>query len=123
MKQNDILIIDDEQKFADMLAKRLFLRGFSAKVCYDGRTGIETFFENDFKIVLLDLRLPDMNGEDVLMHIMEKGPVTPVIIITGHGSENDRISCMGKGAFAFMQKPIQIDGLTDLLKTIQTKSI
>jgi DNA-binding response OmpR family regulator len=62
----DILIVDDEQRYADMLARRLGLRGLTCKVCYDGQTAIDAVAQEHFPLVILDLRLPDLYGTEVL---------------------------------------------------------
>ena len=66
MKHYDLLIVDDEQRYADMLARRLGLRRLNCKVCYDGRTAIEIIEGEPFPVVILDLRLPDIYGTEVL---------------------------------------------------------
>jgi CheY-like chemotaxis protein len=104
MKHFDILIVDDEQRYADMLAKRLGLRSLTCKVCYDGQTAIDIVEEESFSVVILDLRLPDLYGTEVLTRIKQCRPETAVIILTGHGTEKDREQCMApRGAFLYEQ--------------------
>jgi DNA-binding NtrC family response regulator len=119
MKHFDILIVDDERRYADMLARRLALRGLTCKVCYDGQTAIDVVAQEHFPMVLLDLRLPDMYGTDVLMQIKACRPETAVIILTGHGTEKDREQCMARGAHSFMNKPVDIDRLVDIMAGIK----
>ena len=111
MKRFDILIVDDEHRYADMLARRLELRGLTCAVRYDGQTALETVAEIPFAVVILDLRLPDLYGTDVLKQIKRCRPETTVIILTGHGTDSDRQACMALGAHAFMNKPLDIDQL------------
>ena len=122
MKQIDVLIVDDEQRYADMLAKRLALRGFSCKVRYNGQTGIDTVSQERFAVVLLDLRLPDLYGTDVLKQIKKHRPETVVIILTGHGTEKDRGTCMALGADAFMNKPLDINRLESIISPIKASA-
>lgn len=122
MKHSDVLIVDDEQRFADMLAKRLSLRGIACDVCYRGRDALELLKQREFGLVLLDLHLPDIYGIDVLAGIMQIRPRTPVVVITGHGSENDRERCAQLGTRAFMHKPVGIDELVDIWDRIREKS-
>jgi DNA-binding response OmpR family regulator len=68
MKHFDILIVDDEQRYADMLARRLGFAGLTCKVCYDGQTAIDVVAQEHFPMVILDLRLPDLYGTEVLVH-------------------------------------------------------
>lgn len=119
MKRFDILIVDDEQRYADMLARRLRLRGLTCKVCYDGQAAIDTTAQEHFPLIILDLRLPDLYGTEVLMHIKQSRPETAVVILTGHGTEADRAECMARGAHAFMNKPLDIDRLVAIMAQIK----
>ena len=122
MKHLDILIVDDEQRYADMLAKRLGLRSLTCKVCYDGRTAMDIVAEETFSVVILDLRLPDLYGTEVLTRIKQCRPETAVIILTGHGTEKDRKQCLAQGAHEFMNKPLDIDRLVATMARIKEKS-
>ena len=120
MKHIDILIIDDEKKFAAMLAKRIELRGYDSEVCYDGRAALRWIKKhgNCVTLILLDLQLPDLYGTQVLTMIKEINPAIPVIILTGHGTEQDRQQCERLGAYKFIHKPINIDELMTILEHI-----
>jgi len=118
MKQYHLLIVDDEQRFADMLAKRLRLRGCHCDVCYNGQQALDLVTLKDFFLILLDLHLPDIYGVEVLKRIKEISEMPPVIILTGHGTEEDRRACMQQGAYAFMHKPLGIDELMAILTQI-----
>lgn len=111
LKHFDLLIVDDEQRYADMLARRLRLRGLTCTVRYDGTTALDAVTETHFPAVILDLRLPDLYGVEVLKRIKACRPETSVIILTGHGTDKDRKRCMSLGADAFMNKPLDIDRL------------
>ncbi len=121
MKQIDILIIDDEKKFAVMLAKRIELRGCTSRVCYDGRSALQWIKENrdPLDLILLDLQLPDLYGTKVLTEIKKIDPSIPVVILTGHGTEQDRKECEKLGAYMFMHKPPQIDEIITIIKQIK----
>ena len=115
MKRYSLLIVDDERRFADMLAKRLNLRGCSCEVCYSGREALDILKRKNFSLVILDLHLPDLYGSEVLSRIKKINPQTPVIILTAHGTQKDRQECLQKGAFAFMHKPLVIEKLMAIL--------
>jgi len=123
MKQYNLLIVDDEQRFADMLAKRLNLRGCHCDVCYNGQQALDLVTLKDFFLILLDLHLPDIYGTEVLAGIKAISAQTPVIILTGHGTEEDRRTCMQQGAYAFWHKPLVIDGLMATLAQIGEMSL
>lgn len=118
MKRFRLLIVDDERRFADMLAKRLSLRGCSCEVSYNGQGALNMLKRKKFSLVLLDLHLPDLYGSEVLSRIKRNHIQTPVIILTGHGTQKDREECMQKGAYAFMQKPLVIEKLMAILAQI-----
>ena len=122
MKHYDLLIVDDEQRYADMLAKRLSLRRLICKVCYNGRTAIDIVREETFPVVILDLQLPDLYGTEVLTRIKQCRPETAVIILTGHGTDKDREQCIARGAHAFMNKPLDIDRLVAMMARINERS-
>jgi DNA-binding NtrC family response regulator len=122
MKQYNLLIVDDEQRFADMLARRLNLRGCNCEVCYSGREALNILKQKKMHLILLDLYLPDIYGTEVLTRIRKNDERTPVIIVTGHGTEKDRRECMQRGAYAFMHKPVGIDELMTILAEIGEKS-
>lgn len=122
MKHFDMLIVDDEQRYADMLARRLGLRGYVCAVCYDGTSAIAHMENAPVQLVVLDLRLPDMYGTDVLIHIKQQRPDSIVVILTGHGTEKDRERCMAAGAHAFLNKPVDIDRLVAIMNRIREDS-
>jgi DNA-binding response OmpR family regulator len=123
MKHFDILIVDDERRYADMLARRLMLRGLSCDVRYDGQTALDTLSKVAVPAVILDLRLPDLYGTEVLKAIKKRWPETTVIILTGHGTEKDRQACMALGAHAFMNKPLDIERLLAIMVGIKARSV
>ena len=118
MKLYNLLIVDDEQRFADMLARRLKLRGCNCEVCYSGRDALDILELKNFHLILLDLHLPDIYGTEVLTRVRNRDEKTPVIVVTGHGTEKDRRECMQQGAYAFMHKPVGIDELMTILAEI-----
>ena len=122
MKQYHLLIVDDEKRYADMLAKRLDLRGCNCKVCYSGQEALNILKQQNFFLILLDLRLPDIYGVEVLSRIKKIGEKTPVVILTAHGTEKDQQECMQLGAYAFMHKPLEIEKLMPILAQISEES-
>lgn len=121
MQHTDVLIIDDEKKFAAMLARRIKLRGCHSETCYDGRTALEWIEKHKILVtlILLDLQLPDLYGTKVLTRIKKINPEIPVIILTGHGTQQDQEKCERLGAYKFMHKPLDIDELMAILEQIR----
>nr|WP_320012298.1 response regulator [uncultured Desulfobulbus sp.] len=116
MIQSKILIIDDEVEFASTLRQRLALRDIDVNDAHSGTEGLEQLAAAPPDIVLLDLKMPDMSGLDILGLIKEKYPQTEVIMLTGHGSVAAGIEAMEKGAFDYIMKPVD---LRDLLIKIE----
>lgn len=116
-QQMAVLMVDDEKRFVDNLAKRISLRGFSPVVVYNGLSALEALDTNPFDQMVLDLRLPDIDGLQVLQQVREKHPQTRVIILTGSGTGEDFQRCRELGAFAFLFKPVNLDALIRLLST------
>ena len=106
-----ILVVDDEKKIADVLAQRLVLRGYDATPVYDGRTALSLLRKDSFDSMILDLRLPDIDGIDVLRKAMEAFPKLRVVILSGHGNEQDFEACLEHGAMACFNKPGKISEL------------
>ena len=117
-----LLIVDDEKRFADMLTKRLSLRGCHCDVCYSGQQALNLIRKKNFFLILLDLQLPDIYGIEVLKQIKKISVMTPVVILTAHGTEEDRRTCMQQGAYAFWHKPLVIDELMAILVRIEEMS-
>lgn len=111
-----VLLVDDESQFVEALAERLQLRGFEALVANDGPAALDLLEKDLVGLVVLDLRMPEMDGLEVLRRIKERWPKTQVIIATGHGDEEDRRKCLELGAFAFLSKPVNIKELSRLLR-------
>lgn len=119
MKQYTLLIVDDEKRYANMLSRRLALRGCICEVCYSGTQALEILKRKQFFLTLLDLRLPDIYGLEVLKRIKAFCTTMPVIILTAHGTEKDRTECMRQGAYAFIHKPLGIEMLMTILGQIK----
>ncbi|MBI4775571.1 MAG: response regulator [Deltaproteobacteria bacterium] len=110
-----ILVVDDEKKIADALAERLRLRSFEAEPVYDGTSALSSLRTDSFDGVILDLRLPDIDGIDILRQTKAAKPEIRVVILSGHGNEQDFKTCLGLGAVACFQKPANIQKLIEAL--------
>jgi DNA-binding NtrC family response regulator len=111
-----ILLVDDEREFVQTLSERLLMRDLGSAVAFDGESALEVVREDEPEVMILDLRMPGIDGVEVLRRVKTERPEIEVIILTGHGSEADRETCMGLGAFAYLQKPVDIDELSATIK-------
>ena len=116
-----LLLVDDEREFVQTLSERLLIRDMGSAVAYDGESALDMVNEDEPEVMILDLKMPGIDGIEVLRQVKEKRPEIEVIILTGHGSENDRKTCMELGAFAYLQKPVDIELLSETLKKAKEK--
>lgn len=121
MADTKLLVIDDEVEFAATLCQRLNLRGFTSRDAHSGIEGLASFAELEPDVVLLDLKMPDMSGLDVLAQIKEQNPLVEVIILTGHGSVHAGIKAMEKGAYDYIMKPVDLKELLKMINAAITK--
>ncbi|WP_304025279.1 MULTISPECIES: response regulator [Desulfovibrio] len=110
-----ILLVDDEKKFVDTLAERLAMRGFSARVAYDGPQALKAV-EEPTDVIVLDLRMPGMDGFEVLRSVKKSNPQVQVIILTGHGGDAEEQTAYRMGAYNFLKKPMDIDELLNSIR-------
>ena len=106
-----ILIIDDEPKIGQMISDILRDEGYEPIIALDAERGLESTRKNDFGLVLLDLKLPDKDGLDVLKEISALKPNLPVVIISAHGNIKTAVQTTKMGAFDFIEKPLDMDRL------------
>jgi response regulator RpfG family c-di-GMP phosphodiesterase len=108
-----ILTVDDDEFVREILAAYLEDSGFSVLQAENGRTGLETFRQKKPDLVMLDLRMPEMDGLEVLSHIIEESPDTPVILVSGMGTIGDAIKALKLGAWDYIAKPIHDMGVLE----------
>lgn len=111
-----LLIIDDEKNIRDGLAANFELEDYNVKTAASGEEGIELISKGDIDLVITDLRMPGISGEEVLKHVATVTPGIPVIILTGHGSIDAAVDAMRHGAYDFLTKPLNLDQLGLIVK-------
>ncbi|MBI4595268.1 MAG: sigma-54-dependent Fis family transcriptional regulator [Candidatus Tectomicrobia bacterium] len=104
-----VLIVDDEETFRTVLAKELTVSGFKVTACSNGEEACQAAVKEEFDVVLLDLKMPGMDGIEVLRHIKDVSPLTEVIILTGHGTIDNAINSMKLGAYDYLSKPCKLN--------------
>lgn len=113
MKKPSILLVDDEVAFANNLLKLMSKRGYDVVVVYNGADAVNMVGEKEFDVIILDMKMPGMDGIATLKEIRKKAPLVEVVILTGHGSVESGIEGMQLGAFDFLMKPVSIDDLQE----------
>lgn len=116
MKRAKVLIVDDEVAFADNIAKLISKRGYEVTAVYNGQSAVEALDEFDFDVVILDLKMPGLDGLSALKLIKGKRPGVEVIILTGHGSMESGIDGIQLGAFDFIMKPVRFEDLQEKIR-------
>ena len=116
-----ILVIDDEKIIRERLTSLLELDDYETFTAENGRKGLEVFDQEKPEIALVDIKMPGMDGIEVLRKIKEKSAETEVIIITGHGGVDTAIEALKEGAFSYIQKPVEYDELEIDVKRVLEK--
>lgn len=111
-----LLIVDDEVKFLDSIAKRLEMRGLEVTKASNGQQAVEAARKQKFDLALLDLKMPGMDGKQVLEILKKEHKYIEVIILTGHGSLESAVECTKLGAYGYLPKPYELENLLEILK-------
>ena len=104
-----VLIVDDEVGFADILAKRLSKRNMAVTPAYSGTEAIQLLRKHDFDVAVLDLKMEEMDGIEVLKIFKKMDPNIEVIMLTGHGSEQAAREGIEYGAHDYLIKPCELE--------------
>ncbi|MFP4564382.1 MAG: sigma-54-dependent transcriptional regulator [Spirochaetia bacterium] len=115
MKFN-LLIVDDEKNIREGLGKALEMEGYNVFLAENGREALETIQKNDMDLVIADLKMPELSGEELLKRVSSSYPTLPVIILTGHGTIESAVDAMRNGAYDFLTKPVNLDRLSILVE-------
>jgi DNA-binding NtrC family response regulator len=117
-----ILVIDDEKAIRNTLKEVLEYEKHEVDLAEDGPAGIDLFSNNTYDIVLCDIKMQKMDGIEVLQKIMEISTVTPVVMISGHGNIDTAVEAIKKGAFDFLEKPLDLNRLLITIRNSIDKS-
>lgn len=106
-----LLLVDDEEAYVRILAKRLTRRNFEVTTAFSGVQGIQAARKEDFDVAVLDLKMEDVDGIEVLKVFKRMAPAMEVIMLTGHGSEQAAREGIQFGAFDYLTKPCELEDL------------
>lgn len=123
MKQIKVLLVDDEESFVKTLSERLQMRDLNNKVAFDGEQAVTLAHGEEPDVMVLDLKMPGIDGVEVLRRVKQRYPHLQVIILTGHGTDRDEEEVRRLGAFDYVQKPIPIDDLVVRIKDAYRKKL
>ena len=111
-----ILIIDDEKNIREGLGAAFEMEGYEVRLAANGKEGLDCIAKGDIDLVITDLRMDGISGEEVLRRVTTETPGIPVIVLTGHGSIDAAVDAMRNGAYDFLTKPLNLDRLSMLVK-------
>lgn len=115
-RRRKILVVDDNVAFVDLVRRFLQAENYQISTAFDGQTAIKKALSEVPELILLDLKLPDLSGEEVLEVIRKDNKDIPVIVITGYGGEQVAVEMMRKGAIDFFSKPVEYEVLSKAVK-------
>ena len=113
-----ILVVEDEARIAEFIARGLREQGFTVEVATDGRAGLDAALVEDIGLVILDLNLPLLSGEEVLRRLRTRRPQVPVIVLSAKDGIDDRVSNLNAGADDYLPKPFSF---AELLARVQAR--
>jgi two-component system response regulator CpxR len=116
-----VLFVDDEREFVETVSHRLVSRDVGTYGVYSGDEALQLIQEDKPEVMVLDLKMPGMHGIEVLRRTKELAPEIEVIILTGHGTIKDENECMALGAFAYLNKPVDIQKLSSTIQAAHEK--
>ncbi len=111
-----VLLVDDEKGYINVLSNRLSKRSIDATKAFSGTQAIQILRKNDFDVVVLDLKMEDMDGIEVLKIMKKMAPEVPVIFLTGHGSQEAAREGIASGTFDYLTKPCELSQLIEKIK-------
>ena len=116
MKDMKVLLVDDEEEFVKALAERLKMRDLRSDTVLDGEEALSYVEDQEPDVMVLDLKMPGIDGMEVLRQVRKVYPNIQVIILTGHGTEKDEEEAKRLGAFDYLEKPVNLDVLVKKMK-------
>ncbi|TVR56466.1 MAG: sigma-54-dependent Fis family transcriptional regulator [Spirochaetaceae bacterium] len=115
MKFN-VMIVDDEKNIRQGLGKAMELDGYNVFLAEDGQEALEVLEREEIDLIITDLRMPRLSGEELLRRVVDSYPTLSVIVLTGHGTIETAVQAMRDGAYDFLTKPVNLDRLSILVK-------
>ena len=115
-KRARILVVDDDKVLADNLVEYLSKLGYQTSPAYGGREGLATFEQGDFQLVITDLKMPEMDGMELLNAVSRLDSRVIVMVITGYGTIESAVEAIKKGAYDFIPKPFKMEELEIIVK-------
>lgn len=116
MEQIKVILVDDEYEFINSLSERIRMRDIESDIAFNGDQALKILAEEMPDVMVLDLKMPGIDGLEVLRQVKKNYPQLLVIMLTGHGSEKVEEEARRLGAFDYLEKPTEIDKLVETIK-------
>lgn len=113
-----LLIIEDEKKLCDTIAKSLHASGYETDVCYDGNEALEMVYSEEYDLIVLDLNLPGIDGMEILRQLREYNEETRVLILSARSQIADKVRGLDAGANDYMEKPFHLQELEARIRSL-----
>jgi DNA-binding response OmpR family regulator len=123
MQEFKVLMVDDEEDFVKTLAERMQMRDLSPDVALSGEQALKRVETDVPDVMVLDLKMPGIDGMEVLRRVRQAYPDVQVVILTGHGSERDEAEARRLGAFSYLLKPVDMEKLIKTLRAAYKKKL
>ena len=111
-----LLIVDDDEKLLETMAQRLRLKEFDVVTASEGKQALKSAKKAQFDVAILDLKMPGMDGTELLKTLKKKHKFLEIIMLTGFASIDSAVECTKLGAFGYLEKPFKFDELLEKLK-------
>ena len=115
-KKIKLLIVDDEEDFLNSIAERLGMRDFDVTTATEGKLAIKVAKKGKFDVAILDMKMPGMDGMELLQILKKKHKFLEVIILTGYGAIDSAVEATKLGAYSYLEKPYDFEKLLEVLK-------
>ncbi len=116
-----VLLVDDEKDFVEMFSLRLEESGEKVFVAHSGKEGLKALEKENIDVIVLDIRMPGMDGIETLAEIKKKKPLVEVIMLTGHGTAETAVKGMKLGAFDYLMKPADFNDVKEKIEAARIK--
>jgi DNA-binding response OmpR family regulator len=123
MEKFKVLLVDDEEEFVKALAERLQMRDVGSDLAFNGEQALQIVKDQEPDVMVLDLKMPGIDGMEVLRRVRKAYPQVQVIILTGHGTEKDEEEAKRLGAFAYLRKPVNLEQLVQVMRKAYKKKM
>lgn len=111
MEENKVLLVDDETDVTRILSKRLARRGYECTTAANGQEALDAMRQFPYSLIIMDVKMPVMDGMSALQHIHSQWPGSKVILLSGHADMQLAVQAMSEGAFGYLMKPVDLEEL------------